>query len=340
MTHLKYTVFLSLAVATISIGGCGKDSDITPIETDCHLQESDSGPVRTAAPASRYATEVFEYTPAPGQYINDPQTGGMPSDMTDPAEAARWATQRLEKKLFVSLGTFGGFITVGFDHEVINSHGDYDFAVFGNAFLDATGTGGSSEPGIVYVMEDTNSNGLPDDIWYELRGSDWNEPSTIHGYSVTYFRPDAPGLPVEWIDCLGNTGTIDYLKAFHKQDYYYPAWIKEDSYTLTGTRLADRTTTDPQTGFMVNNPFAWGYADNMGEDTIALENMPEANRFRISDAVDPEGNPVDLYSISFVKVQTGVLAKAASLGEVSTEVLGFYDLMTGSDDNAVPMIHN
>ncbi len=90
---------------------------------------------------------------------------------------------------------------------------------------------------------------------------------------------------------------------------------------------------------MANNPFAWGYADNMGEDNIALDGMPQANRFRISDAVNSEGNPVELRSISFVKVQTGVMSKAGSLGEVSTEVLGFYDLMTNPDDNAVPMIH-
>ena len=340
MIPLRYTVFLSLAVATVSFAGCGKDSDMDNATADSSSTEMDAAYVRTDTPLSRYAAEVFEYTPAPGQYINDPQTGGMPSDMTDPDEAARWAAERLEKKLFVSLGAFGGFITVGFDHEVLNSRGDYDFAIFGNAFLDATGSGGSSEPGIVYVMEDANSNGFPDDTWYELRGSDWDEPSTIHGYSVTYFRPSAPGQPVEWRDEFGNTGTIGYLKAFHKQDYYYPAWIKEDSYTLTGTRLASRTQCDPETGFWVNLPFPWGYADNMGEDSTALDGMPQANRFRISDAVDEEGNPVELRSISFVKVQTGVLAQAGPLGEVSTEILGFYDLMTVPDDNAVPMIHN
>lgn len=340
MISLRHTVFLSLAAASLFLTGCGKDSETTPPAPDLTYPESHGEAVRTYAPASRYATEVFEYTPAPGQYINDQQTGGMPSDMTDPAEAACWALERLEKKLFVSLGAFGGFITVGFDHEVLNSRGDYDFAIFGNAFLDATGTGGSSEPGIVYVMEDTNSNGLPDDTWYELRGSDRDEPSTIHDYSVTYFRPSAPGQPVEWRDNLGNTGTIDYMKAFHKQDYYYPAWIKEYSYTLTGTRLASRTHCDPETGFRVNLPFLWGYADNMGEDSTALDGMPQANRFRISDAVDEEGKPVELHYISFVKVQTGVLAQAGPLGELSTEILGFYDLMTEPDDNAVPMIHD
>ena len=234
MIHLKATVYLSLAAAVLSIAGCGKDSDIPEAGG-----EDSRTPVAAwhATPLNRYASRVFEYTPAPGQYINDPRTGGMPSDMTDPDEAARWAQERLGKRIFVSLGAFGGFITVGFDHEVLNSNGDYDFAIFGNAFSGAAGAGGSSEPGIVYVMEDRNSNGLPDDTWYELRGSDYYEPSTIHGYSVTYFRPSAPGQPVEWHDNIGNTGYVDYLKAFHNQDYYYPSWIKDYYYTITGTLL-------------------------------------------------------------------------------------------------------
>lgn len=320
------------------IPGCGEDSVFSA--PDAYPSESQSSDetacVRTDATASRYATEVFGYVPAPGQYINDTRTGGMPTGMDSPEEAARWAKDRLDRKLFVSLGAFGGYITVGFDHEVINSQDDYDFAVFGNAFLNTNG--GSSEPGTVWVMEDANANGLPDDTWYELRGSEWYAPSTLHGYSVTYFRPSAPGQPVEWRDSLGETGSIAYLKAFHSQDYYYPAWIKEDSYTLTGTRLAPRTECDPETGLWVNEPFPWGYADNMGEDCTALDGMPQANRFRISDAVDADGNPVELRAISFVKVQTAVLAQAGSLGELSTEVLGFYDLMTEPADNAVPMI--
>lgn len=339
MTLSTHTVFLSLAAATLSFASCSKDFGFSGQVFAEQEEETQLYSIRSESPECRYANRVFEYTPAPGQYINDPQTGGMPSHITDPEEAARWALQRLEKKLFVSLGSFGGFITVGFDHEVLNSHGDYDFAIFGNAFLGATGTGGSSEPGIVYVMEDTNSNGLPDDTWYELQGSDYYEASTIHGYEVTYFRPSSPGQPVVWKDNLGDTGCIDYLKAFHKQDYYYPEWIKSDSYTLKGTRLADRTAPDPATDIIANNPYDWGYADNIGEDNIELDGMKQANRFRISDAVDRDGNPVDLRSVSFIKVQTGVLSKAGSLGEVSTEILGFYDLMTETDDNAVPMIY-
>ena len=39
-------------------------------------------------------------------------------------------------------------------------------------------SGGSSEPGIVLVSKDTNGNGLADDEWYELAGSEYNSPAT------------------------------------------------------------------------------------------------------------------------------------------------------------------
>lgn len=338
----RRTVFLTLAAALLmSNPGCGKDSALEELasaegmdDTQMQTQWRTEG----ENDYSRYADKVFEYTPAPGQYINDDSFGGMATPILTPEEAAIWAESRFEKRLFVSLGAFGGYVVVGFDHEVLNSRDDYDFAIFGNAYFNSSGGGGSNEPGIVYVMADSNGNGLPDDVWYELRGSAYDDPSTIHDYAVTYYRPSEPSQPVEWTDNLGNSGTIDYLKAFHKQDYYYPAWISEDSYTLTGTRLKDRTEQDPETGLWNNCAFEWGYADNMGDDSTKLDGMAQANRFRIADAVDNEGNPVNLTGINFVKVQTGVNSKAGSLGEVSTEVLGFYDLQTSPKDNAVPMI--
>lgn len=49
----------------------------------------------------------------------------------------------------------------------------YDFAIEGNAF------DGSSEPGIVWVMQDVNGNGLPDDTWYQLKGSEYGKEETM-----------------------------------------------------------------------------------------------------------------------------------------------------------------
>ena len=82
-----------------------------------------------------------------------------------------------------------------FDHEVLNVAGEYDMKILGNGFYSATQKadeplGGSSEPGIVMVSRDDNGNGLPDDEWYELAGSEETNEKTLFNYSITYYRPN------------------------------------------------------------------------------------------------------------------------------------------------------
>ena len=286
---------------------------------------------RTAG-SSQDWNKVYEYTPAPGQFINETKTGGFDGSQTTPEAAIAYAEMRMNnvnKKgekdpIWVSLGGFGGYIIVGFDHSIDNS-GDYDLGILGNSF------NGSSEPGIVWVMQDENGNGLPDDTWFELAGSETGKPETIQDYAVTYYRPSGPGMPVQWSDNKGNTGEIDYLKVYHKQEYYYPLWIKEDSYTLTGTCLEARNYDASGKGtYWVNPHYEWGYVDNWSPiDRLTSDNNSNAeanaNHFKISNAIDFECKPIDLKYIDFVKVQVGVNTKSGWLGEVSTEVFGFYD---------------
>ena len=283
--------------------------------------------------------KVYEYTPAPGQFINELKTGGFDGTQTTREAAIAYAEQRMSEvdsngnpyPNWVSLGGFGGYIVVGFDHSIDNS-GDYDLGILGNSFS------GSSEPGIVWVMQDENGNGLPDDTWYELAGSETGKTETIQNYSVTYYRPSGAKMPVQWVDNLGNSGEIDYLTQFHRQDYYYPLWIESDSYTLTGTCLKARNYDASGNGsYWVNVEYDWGYADNFspidrltGDGNAAAD--ANANHFKISNAIDFECQPIDLKFIDFVKVQVGVNAKSGWLGEVSTEVFGFYDYNMKKND--------
>lgn len=312
-------MYVLVAALSLSVISCDKD-EFTEIP-------SEESPGEFRAPdesSSRFSNIVYDYTPAPGQFINEKSAGGSASGIFTMEDACIWAQNRLNNRQLVSLGGFGGYIVVGFDHSICSSGRDYDFAVAGNAFL--SDRGASNEPGIVFVMQDSNGNGIPDDTWYELRGSEYDSPTTIKNYSVTYRRPAAPGMDVEWTDSFGNKGCIDYLKSFHQQDFYYPAWISEDSYTLTGPCLEARNVRDPETGLWSAGEYAWGYADNMGADNAPAGGLPQCNRFRISDAVSSDGKNVDLKYIDFIKVQTGVNAKSGFLGELSTEVLGFIDL--------------
>ena len=276
--------------------------------------------------------KVYEYTPAPGQFINELKTGGFDGTQTTPEAAIAYAERRMSEvdrdgnpyPNWVSLGGFGGYIVVGFDHSIDNS-GDYDLGVLGNSFS------GSSEPGIVWVMQDENGNGLPDDTWYELAGSETGKAGTIQNYEVTYYRPSGASMPVQWTDNQGNSGEVDYLTQFHRQEYYYPLWIEADSYTLRGTCLAPRNYDASGNGsYWVNAEYDWGYADNFspidregeGDNSNTIANT---NHFKISNAIDIDGEPISLDFIDFVKVQCGVNAKSGWLGEVSTEVFGFYD---------------
>ena len=268
--------------------------------------------------------KIYEYTPAPGQFINELKTGGFDGTQTTPEAAIAYAEERMRKGNWVSLGGFGGYIVAGFDHSIDNSS-DYDIAILSNSF------DGSSEPGIVWVMQDENGNGLPDDTWYELAGSETGKAETSQQYAITYYRPSAPQMPVQWTDNLGQSGQIEYLKSFHSQDYYYPLWIEAESYTLTGTCLEPRNYDKSGNGtYWVNKHFDWGYVDNFspidrlpGENSGAEGNA--ANYFKIANAIDFELEPIDLDYIDFVKVQVGVNAQSGWLGELSTEVCGISD---------------
>ncbi|WP_300949049.1 PKD-like domain-containing protein [uncultured Duncaniella sp.] len=311
----KYSSVLSKHDISRNISSTGSDEASIDIPVVC-CKESAMRPYTSAC--SRYACKVYEYVPAPGQFINEKASGY--DGVTTHESACRYALGRLNKEQSVSLGAWGGYIIVGFDHSIEN-RGGYDFSIKGNA-IDT-----SNEPGIVWVMQDVNGNGLPDDEWYELKGSEYGKEETLQQYAVTYFRPGA-NMNTQWVDNLGGTGVIRRISSQHPQAFYYPLWIESDSYTLYGTRLKARTEISSVTGLWCNNPFGWGYADNLGED-VTDKNNPEAdaiaNYFRISDAVRLDGKPADLKFIDFIKVQTGVNAYAGQLGENSTEVFSFCD---------------
>ena len=268
--------------------------------------------------SSMWSNKVYEYTPAPGQFINETKTGGFSGDENTPEAACHYAEQRFASNSWISLGGFGGYVVVGFDHSITNDEG-YDLAIIGNSFS------GSSEPGVVWVMQDDNGNGLPDEVWYELRGSDTDHATTIRDYAVTYYRPSAAGMPVQWSDNCGNSGEIDYLADYHTQDYYYPLWIAEDAYTLRGTLLEAKCFDRSGSGsYWVLPEYDWGYADNFSA-IDCNQKGDKANNLDISNAIDYAGNSIALHYIDFVKVHTATNAKCGWIGENSTEVCGFYD---------------
>ncbi len=286
---------------------------------------------------SRYISTVYEYCPAPGQFVNvmpEYEEGNTAADMVKKAQEAISGTN----DVLISLGGFGGYVTFGFDHSVVNIHGQYDFKILGNAFYaDANphpekGKGGSCEPGIVEVSFDRNRNGIPDDTWYELAGSAYRHAKTKHHYRITYYRPDTAkaatpkkGSPLTdttyifWQDNYGSNGYV-IKNVYHKQDYY-PKWIAQDSLTFKGTRLPDNAYDESGRGsYYVLYAFDWGYVDNHPNDSTDLIS------FDIDWAVDANGNHVYLPCIDFVRVYTAENQTCGWIGETSTELSRAEDL--------------
>lgn len=268
--------------------------------------------------AQAFANKVWEYKPAPGQFVNT-STSAYQEGFTY-EQVLKEATERIKKKAVLTLGGFGGYIVLGFPEPIRRVEGEYDFKVWGNATYNfKTGTGkpgGSAEPGIVYVAKDVNANGLPDDEWYELAGSEYGKDTETRGYEITYHRPTPSDKDVYWKDNKEQTGYI-YRNSFHNQSSYYPAWIDESEMTFRGTRLKDNAI--PENGIWVGYCYSWGYADNH-------PNSKEGSLFKIDWAVNNNGQPVLLDAIDFVKVVTAVNQYAGQMGEISTEVMSIENL--------------
>ena len=137
--------------------------------TACEKQDTppDSAP-------TPYVTRVVEFRPAVGQFTNllpEYEAGDTQETMNRKALEAIGNNNRG----MISLGGFGGYVIVGFDHTIENRSGLCDFRVLGNA-SQASGQSeyGSCEPGVIQVAYDANGNGRPDEEeWYEIAGSSY-----------------------------------------------------------------------------------------------------------------------------------------------------------------------
>ena len=274
---------------------------------------------------AQYISEVLDYRPAPGQFINE-APWGVPS-----------ARQSLVGGIsgHMSLGFFGGSVVFRFA-EPVENHEDnpygVDFTIYGNPMSEW------SEPGAVWVMPDNNGNELPDEDWYELAGSDyWFSSSRLA--RVNYENPGGEeASDVSWEDEQGNSGKI-YANSVHTQNYYphqdsFPD-IAADSYNVKG-RLIRGKVDLKHPPLIKSQKRAFGYADNQARGS-ASDLLPDnpytpdvenggGDAFDLDWAVDSAGNRVELDHILFVKVQTALLHEGGYLGEVSTEISGAVDV--------------
>ena len=287
--------------------------------------------IMPAFAASPYLSRVYDYCPAPGQFINELPEYEAGDTRASILEKVAENLCGDERPGMISLGGFGGYVIVGFDHPVVNVSGEYDFKLLGNAFAaESAARGGSCEPGAVMVSVDSNGNGLPDDEWWELAGSEYAKPDTKHNYQITYYKPDddhvadpdpsnsaiADRKYVRWTTNYSDEpeGYIQKV-TFHTQPYF-PLWIDAAELQFSGTRIPNNAELISGTYFL--EFMDYGYVDNRPNNSDP--------GFNIDWAVDAEGNTVTLSHIDFIKVYTAVNQQCGWIGETSTELCGGIDL--------------
>ena len=278
---------------------------------------------------SPYISRVVDYCPAPGQFVNtmpEYEEGDTYAIMLRKAEEAIAGTQRS----LITLGGWGGYVIFAFDHSVVNRPHQSDFLIEGNAFYSSSSNrNGSSEPGIVMVSMDRNQNGLPDDPFYELAGSEHADPATMHQYELSYYRTPDDHIPTpDTKNALSDTAYIRWQNNRSEQGYmhkntfhtqaYFPLWLSDTIVSFTGTRLPDNAI--DQNGKWVLLPYEYGYVDSHPNDSISRCS------FDIDWAVNAEGQPAQLPCIDFVRIYTGVQQQCGWIGEISTEISHARDL--------------
>ncbi|NLD24461.1 MAG: hypothetical protein GX670_09575 [Bacteroidales bacterium] len=306
---------------------------------------------------SPYIAKVFDYMPAPGQFVNklpEYEEGDTHSDMVQ--KANEWLGG--EDAWTITLGGWGGYVVFVFDHTIVNVAGRRDFRINGNAFGSAVSRpgapfGGSCEPGIIMVAYDKNKNGNPDDDeWYEIKGSasfsaesePWydialesgNDTRVIRDYEMTYHRPVSEESEIEaqtdnpnsfasiqnyiyWEDNKNNNG-YKVKNVYHNQTYY-PAWVEDDKLTFNGVRLPENGINEGVhvPGMNDANVYYVLYGFRYGY-ADNYPNIHDNSAIDIDWAIDKQGNRVDLPGIDFVKIYNGVNQENGWLGESSTEV--------------------
>lgn len=274
---------------------------------------------------AQYVSEILEYQPAPGQLINTTAFGSPQA-----AQSIIGNSNGL-----VSLGAYGGYIVVKMEEPIENDPQNpfgVDFTIFGNAMP------GWSEAAAVQVMKDENNNGMADDEWYILAGSDYFFSSTLPEFQIDYFKPEQELGDVLWVDENQDSGFV-FVNSIHQHSYYpnedYFPNINQSNQSYSGIKIQGLLDfSNP--AYVRSFERGFGYADNQPRRnqpfdipdnpyTSELENSG-GDAFDISWARGENGERVYLNQIDFIKISTAMNHHAGHLGEISSEISGIIDI--------------
>jgi hypothetical protein len=176
------------------------------------------------------------------------------------------------------------------------------------------------EPGIVWVQEDRNGNGVPDEMWYEIKGSEDSNAAhqqyITRRIGITYYNSSGEGTVNEYGQIIGGLFFVD---SKGRMGTWLGGWPKDwgvndsDWVTYTGTLIRDGQGSSLYAPSTITGPLS-GYVDvySNGKSVLTVNNR--------DNIIRADGSATILGSIRFVKVQTAWFSYTAT-GEISTEIV-------------------
>ncbi len=255
---------------------------------------------------SRFASYVISYQPGDGQFVNDPDFNDPQRSLGPPIGGG---TSTPDNSKLVTLGDHGGSITLGFDTTVWD-HPDNPFGLDCIVFSNANWIGGNpnlrwAEAAVIEISRDVNHNGIADDAWYLVPGSDIVDPINQR-QNGSFLLPDDPFA----------SGVL--FNPFVDGTERYWGYGEMTPTLLLGDLDADNVIDNPElneTAFytMPDDPFAVGITLGSGG----------GDAFDIAWAIDPlTSEPAGLRGFDFIRLSTGADGEAGQLGEISAEIGG------------------
>ena len=290
---------------------------------------------------SPFAVDVIDYSPAPGYWVNYPNFDN-PAEALGPPEGAGLISGAAPS--IVTLGGFGGSITLAFDHTVeddpLNPFG-LDAIVFGNAFWvgDNAATADPNrrwgECATIEIALDTNQNGSPDpEEWHLIPGSHITDPQAqyfVQTWDDDTADPTFPPALASWIPpgLFGIWTTSGYLlpeelfgtviienplaseavEGIYGYAEYSPTLVLGDT---DADDVVDDPSATPESFYTIpDDPLAIGITPGSGG----------GDAFDIAWAIDPAtGAPANLSGFDFIRLTNGVSAVLGPLFEKSPEI--------------------
>lgn len=252
------------------------------------------------------ATSIIEYVPAPDVLWNFNTSGKEPKDyILNRDEYMKVISEDMQKEKInrINIGSWGSYVTLGFDHTIANVKGENDIKIGNTTFINgALG---------FYVAYDKNKNGKPDeDEWYMIKTE-----QSIEDYERTYTIGQTKFITESiWESCLLNYEVKDNKGKIEQKE----CWISIDD-NAVATPLSFP-------GYYVLSKKLYVKAGWKNSYTIKGKMTPitEPNGtpnksiyINIDNAVNDKGESVKLPGIDFLKIQQiGLINSQADNKEV------------------------